>query len=104
MKHFNLTVTEGIMKLIIRSFRFSVVLVALTALTLTPSRSQVNIKLGGGIGVMSPASDFSGSTIEYYNGSRYGFSSGLNIHGKAKIGLSGFNLAGEIDYSSLSNT
>jgi opacity protein-like surface antigen len=92
------------MKLIIRSFRFSVALVALIALTITPSRSQVNIKLGGGIGVTSPASDFSGSTLEYYNGSRYGLSSGLNIHGKAKIGLSGLNLAGEIDYSSLRNT
>ncbi|MDP2207678.1 MAG: outer membrane beta-barrel protein [Bacteroidota bacterium] len=92
------------MKLIIRSFQFFVVLVVLIALTITPSRSQVNIKLGGGIGVMSPASDFSGSTIEYYNGSSYGLSSGLNIHGKAKIGLSGFNLAAEIDYSSLSNT
>ncbi len=92
------------MKLVIRSFRFSVALVALIALTITPSRSQVNIKLGGGIGLTIPSSDFSGSTLDYYNGSRYGLSSGLNIHGKAKIGLSGFNLAGEIDYSSLSNT
>lgn len=92
------------MKLPNRSFRFSAALVALMALTITPSRSQVNMKLGGGIGVMGPASDFSGSTLEYYNGSNYGLSSGLNIHGKAKIGLSGLNLAGEIDYSSLSNS
>jgi hypothetical protein len=92
------------MRLLIRLFRFSVALVALIALTITPSRSQVNMKLGGGIGVTSPASDFSGSPLEYYNGSRYGLSSGLNIHGKAKIGLSGWNLTGEIDYSSLSNT
>jgi len=104
MKHFNLIVTEGIMKLIILSFKFSVVIVALTTLTITQSRAQVNIKLGGGIGLMSPASNFSGSTIEYYNGSSYGLSSGLNIHGKAKIGLSGLNLVAEIDYSSLSNT
>ncbi len=104
MKHFDLIVTEGIMKLIIRLFQFSVVIIVLTTLTITQSRAQVNIKLGGGIGVMSPASDFSGSTIEYYNGSRYGLSSGFNIHGKAKIGLSGLNLDAEIDYSSLSNT
>jgi opacity protein-like surface antigen len=64
----------------------------------------VNLKLGGGIGVMSPASAFSGSTLDYYNGSLYGLSSGINIHGKAKIGLSGLNLTGEIDYSSLANT
>jgi opacity protein-like surface antigen len=87
-----------------RSFRISVALVALIALTTTPSSSQVNLKLGGGIGVMSPASAFSGSTLEYYNGSSYGLSSGLNIHAKAKIGLSGLNLTGEIDYSSLANT
>ena len=80
------------MRLLTRLFRCSVALVAFIALTITPSRSQVNMKLGGGIGVMSPASDFSGSTLEYYNGSRYGLSSGLNIHGKAKIGLSGWNL------------
>lgn len=92
------------MKLIIWSFRFSVALVALIALTITPSRSQVNIKLGGGIGLTIPSSDFSGSTLEYYNGSRYGLGSGLNIHGKAKIGLSGLNLAGEIGYSSVGNT
>jgi opacity protein-like surface antigen len=92
------------MKLIIRSFRFSVALVALTLLTITPSSSQVNLKLGGGIGVMSPAAELSGSTLDYYSGSRYGLSSGLNIHGKAKIGLSGLDLAGEIDYASLSNS
>ena len=92
------------MKLIIRSFRFSVALVVLIALTITPSRSQVNLKVGGGVGVMSPASDFGGSTLEYYNGSRYGLSSGLNIQGKVKVGLSGLNLTGEIDYSSLANS
>ncbi len=98
------TFTESVMKLPIQPSRFCVVLVALIALTITPASSQVNLKLGGGVGVMNPASDFSGSTLEYYGGSRYGLSSGLTIQGKAKIGLSGLNLTGEIDYSSLSNT
>jgi hypothetical protein len=88
----------------VRLVRGSVALVALMALTITPSISQVNLKLGGGIGVMSPASDFRGSTLEYYNGSNYGLTNGLSMHGKAKIGLSGWNLTGEVDYSSLSNT
>jgi hypothetical protein len=92
------------MRLIIRSFRFSIALVALIAVTVTPSRSQVNLKLGGGIGLTIPSSDFSGSTLEYYNGTRYGLRSGLNIHGKAKIGLSVLNLTGEIGYSSVGNT
>jgi len=104
MNYFNLTNTQSIMKLLIRSFHFSVVTIALTALISTQTSAQVNLKLGGGLGVMSPAADFGGSTMQYYDGSRYGLSGGLNIHGKAKIGFAGFNLAGEIDYASLSNT
>ncbi|MCK9209968.1 MAG: outer membrane beta-barrel protein [Ignavibacteriaceae bacterium] len=104
MKHLNLTVTSGIMKLLIRSFQFSVLIIAFTTLTSTQTTAQVNLKLGAGLGVMSPAADFGGSTIEYYNGSSYGLSGGLNIHGKVKIGFAGFNLTGEVDYSSLSNT
>jgi len=92
------------MKFIIRSFQFSVALIALMVLIVTPSISQVNLKLGGGVGVTNTASDFNGSTLEYYNGSSYGLNSGLNIQGKAKVGLSGLNLVGEIDYSSLANT
>jgi hypothetical protein len=70
----------------------------------TQARSQVDLKIGGGIGLASPASDLSGTTLEYYNGSNYGLGSGLNVHAKAKIGLAGFDLAGEIDYSSFDNT
>lgn len=104
MKHINHTITESIAKLIIRWFQFSVVIIALTISMSTQSVAQINFKLGGGFGVMSPASDLSGSTIEYYNGSNYGLSSGLNIHVKGKVGLLGLNLTGEIDYSSLSNS
>jgi len=71
---------------------------------ITPSSSQVTMKLGGGVGVTIPASDFTGSALEYYHGSRYGLSSGLNLHAKAKVGLSGLDFAGEIHYSSLRNT
>ncbi len=100
---FPTTFMKGVMIIISRSIRFSVAVAALIAVMITPSRSQVDIKLGGGIGVTIPTSDFSGSTLDYYNGSRYGLSSGVNIHGKAKIGFSGWILASEVDYSSLSN-
>jgi hypothetical protein len=92
------------MKLVIRPIRFSFALIALLAFIMTPSRSQVNLLFGVGIGAILPTSDLGGSTSDFYNGSRYGFNSGPNIQGKAKIGLTGWNLAGEIDYSSLSNT
>jgi opacity protein-like surface antigen len=88
----------------LHSFRGALAVVALLVLTITPSTSQVNLKFGLGIGVMIPTSDFSGSTSEFYNGSRYGLSSGPNIDIKAKVGLSGWSIVGEIDYSALHNT
>jgi hypothetical protein len=94
---------EGVMKFISRSVRISVALAALIVVTITPSRSQVDIKLGGGIGLTIPTADFGGTTLDYYNGSRYGLSSGVNVHGNAKVGLAGWILAGEVDYSWLSN-
>jgi len=104
MKNFRVTNRNKIVKLFLGSFQFSVVIVLLATLMTTMTSAQVNIKVGGGLGVMTPASDLGGSTMEYYNGTNYGLSGGLNIHAKAKIGLVGFNLTGEIDYSSLSNS
>lgn len=98
------TPTESIMKRLIQWLRSSVALAGLMAFTITRTSSQVNIQLGGGLGVAIPASDFSGSTLEYYSGSRYGLRSGLNLQGKAKIGWSVWNIVGEIDYSSFHNT
>jgi opacity protein-like surface antigen len=92
------------MNRIIQLFRFSLAVVGLMALTITPSRSQLIIQLGGGFGVAIPTSDFSGSTIDYYSGSHYGLTSGLNLDGKAKIGWSGLMLAAEIDYASFHNS
>ncbi|MFA5834667.1 MAG: outer membrane beta-barrel protein [Bacteroidota bacterium] len=92
------------MKHINCSFRLSVAFIALMTMMIVPARSQVNMKFGGGIGIISPASNFNGSTLGYYNGSNYGLGNGLTIHGKTKIGSSGLNLVGEINYASLQNT
>lgn len=75
--------------------------VVLSVLVVSPMLSQVAARIGGGIGVVSPASDFAGTTTEYYSGSRYGLGSGFNVHGKAKLGLAGWDLTGEVGYSSL---
>jgi opacity protein-like surface antigen len=64
--------------------------------------SQITLQVGGGLGYISPAGDYSGSTIEYYNGTKYGMSSGFNLHAKARVGLLGLNLFGIIDYSTIS--
>lgn len=103
MRNFGLTDRKRIMKLFIGTFQFSVLIVLVTALITTTTNAQVNIKVGGGLGIMNPTSDLSGTTMEYYNGANYGLGSGLNLQAKAKIGFSGFNLTGEVDYTSLSN-
>ncbi len=68
-----------------------------------PAAAQATLQAGGGIGVVLPQADYGGSTIDYYNGTKYGLGSGFNLHAKGRLGLVGFRLAGEISYSSLSN-
>lgn len=65
--------------------------------------SQISLQVGGGLGITSPTGDYSGSTIDFYEGTKYGMESGFNLHAKARVGLLGFNVFGMIDYSSLSN-
>lgn len=92
------------MKYIKQATQIIIFISLLSLITFPIVNAQVNLKLGGGLGIVSTASDLNGSTMDYYNGSKYGLNSGLNLHGKAKIGFVGFNLTGEIDYSMLDNT
>lgn len=84
-------------------FSLLTALAALMVLAATPVRSQITVKLGGGLGLFVPAGDFGGSTIDYYHGTGYGLGSGINLQAKAKLGFSALNLVGEIDYASVSN-
>lgn len=68
------------------------------------SFAQVNLQVGGGFGLTSPLSDYKGSTIEYYAGKNYGLSSGYNVFAKARFGLLGTSLVGEVGYTALSNS
>jgi hypothetical protein len=63
--------------------------------------SQVTLQVGGGLGYISPAGDYGGSTMDFYNGTKYGMSSGFNYHAKARVGLLGLNLFGIIEYSTV---
>jgi hypothetical protein len=64
--------------------------------------SQVTLQLGGGIGYILPVGEYGGSTIDFYNGTKYGMSSGFNYHSKARVELLGLNLFGIIEYSTIS--
>lgn len=65
--------------------------------------SPVTMQLGVGIGKVSASGDFGGSTIDYYSGSKYGLSGGVNLQGKVRLGILGFNIVGEVDYAYFSN-
>jgi len=90
----------GIMK---RIASITISIICALALTATEMQAQVNVQLGGGIGLLSPTSDLRGTTLEYYAGQNYGLSSGFAMGGKVRLGIVGFNLVGEINYASLSN-
>ena len=74
----------------------------ITVFISTELYSQVTLQMGGGLGYIFPVGDYGGSTVDFYNGTKYGMSSGFNYHAKARVGLLGFNLFGIIEYSTIS--
>jgi opacity protein-like surface antigen len=64
--------------------------------------AQMSLKLGGGLGYSVPASDYSGTTIDFYNGTKYGMESGFNIHGKVRLDILFISAFGEIGYTAFS--
>ncbi len=86
------------------SIKSSILVLILLAALAAPSLSQVTAQIGGGFGAVMPSGDYAGTPAEYYNGTAYGLSTGFNAHAKARVGLFGFILNGQIGYSSLSNS
>lgn len=77
-------------------------LFALILLFSFQSNAQITLQFGGGLGYSSPSADMAGSTVDFFNGTKYGLESGFNIHGKARVGILFFNAFGEIGYTSFS--
>ena len=78
---------------------FSIIIMLFISST---SFSQITLQVGAGGGYISPTGDYAGSTVDFYNGTKYGMSSGYNFNAKVRVGLLGFNLFGMIEYSSIS--
>lgn len=76
----------------------------LTLVFCVPVFSQITLQAGGGVGLVMPAGDYGGTTQDFYNGTAYGLSNGLNLHGKVRAGVLGFTLVGELGYASLENS
>lgn len=86
----------------LRMKNFTIVLAGLV-LAAGTMYSQVTFQVGGGLGLVSPTGDMGGTTIDYYNGQKFGLSTGFTLFGKARLGLLGFNIVGELSYSALNN-
>lgn len=63
------------------------------------TNAQITFQVGAGLGYSVPAGDYGGTTVDFYNGTKYGMKSGFNFHGKARVGLLFLNAFGEIGYT-----
>ena len=72
-------------------------------LFMEPAQGQ-SLQLGGGLGIMVPTSDFGGTTVDFYGGQRYGFSTGFNMAGKVRVGFGSVHLVGGVGFSSVTNS
>jgi len=63
------------------------------------TNAQITFQVGAGLGYSVPAGDYGGTTVDFYNGTKYGMESGFNFHGKARVGLLFINAFGEIGYT-----
>lgn len=79
-------------------------LLAVSIMLTETAAAQTFFHIGGGIGYVSPAGDYGGATTDYYAGTKYGLSGGLNLHAKARLNLFVLRLAAEAGYSSFSNS
>lgn len=73
-------------------------------LNVNNSFSQLKIILGPAIGYTIPSSDYGGTTTDFYNGTKYGLSPGINFGAMGKLGLGPINFNLSVIYSPLSNT
>lgn len=79
-------------------------ILSLVVILAAPVQSQITFQVGAGAGVAMPASDYSGTTVDFYNGSKYGLKNGVTLNAKVRAGILGLRAAGEVNYSMFSNT
>ena len=87
-----------------RSSLWLALAISVFVVSVTPAVAQVTFQLGGGGGARFPISDYSGTTEDFFAGTKYGLSTGYNIQAKARVGLVGIILVGEIDYGMMTNS
>lgn len=83
--------------------RFSL-FVCLIVFLQSAAYSQVKFSLGPALGFTFATGDYGGSTIEYYNGQKYGLDNGASFGGIFKAKFSSIGLRGDFYFTSMSNS
>ncbi|HEX2787530.1 MAG TPA: outer membrane beta-barrel protein [Ignavibacteria bacterium] len=84
--------------------RIKILLLILSVFFISNTAYSQKFRLGPIIGLTAPTGDYSGTTMEYYAGTRYGMNSGVNFGALFKAGMGPFNLRVSATYAPLSNT
>jgi hypothetical protein len=80
----------------------SIFFAAFILLFVPQANAQISFQIGGGLGYSVPSGDYGGTTVDFYNGEKYGMESGINFHAKARLGLLFINAFGEVGYTTFS--
>src|ERR1051325_2230322 len=81
-----------------------ILLAVLILFTQTIINAQVKFSLGPSVGVTIPSGDYSGTTLEYYSGTKFGLSTGINFGAVFKAKLPVITIKASLNYSSLKNS
>lgn len=68
----------------------------------TTTHSQISLSIGPSVGYIGPQSDYSGTTVDYYNGTKYGLGSGVNFGAIARVRIPFLSGKLGLSYASLS--
>lgn len=79
-------------------------LILVTFLVVQSINAQVGFSVGPLVGMNAPSGDYGGTTIDYYNGVKYGLGTGINFGVLFKAKLPVLRIRAAITYSSLSNS
>ncbi len=86
-----------------KKLHISLIAIALFVLVFAyQTNAQITFQVGAGVGYSVPTGDYGGSTVDFYNGTKYGMKSGINFHSKARVGILFLNAFGEVGYTSFS--
>lgn len=85
----------------LKIFSYTFIIVLLFASS--NSYSQLHISLGPALGYTIPQSDFGGNPSDYYNGTKYGLTGGIDFGAIGRLGLGPLNFNLSLMYTPLSN-